>query len=222
MTMTAFIDESYFTTTKSYCYISDQMLIPVIIKDRVLPFLIDTGSAINVLHTDEMITLKPAIFIQTPKHNFASTMDGSSSQVFGEAKLEIDINNQSYTDDFSIMTCGQFSGILGRPFLNKYNAVINIRKAILLLEKPSTRFQPTFRIPEHPRCLMEFAVNFEKKLKKLEKNIGTSIEPQNKDWNVCQPKLPKFPKLISVFGYTSVFLSITCILYAYFLSIRPE
>ena len=178
--MTAFIDESYFTTTKSYCYISDQMLIPVIIKDRVLPFLIDTGSAINVLHTDEMITLKPAIFIQIPKHNFASTMDGSPSQVFGEAKLEININNQSYSADFSIMTCGQFSGILGRPFLNKYNAVINIRKAILLLEKPSTRFQPTCRTPEHPRCLVEFAVNFEKRLKKLEKNIGTSIEPQNK------------------------------------------
>ena len=82
------------------------MVIPVTVKDKKLQFLVDTGSAINVIHADKVKTLIPAIFIHTPKHDFASTVDGSTSQVFGEAKLEIDINDQQYSDDFSIMNCG--------------------------------------------------------------------------------------------------------------------
>ena len=123
------------------------MVIPVIIKDKELQFLVDTGSAINVIHTDKVKTLTPAIFIHTPKHDFASTVGGSTSQVFGEAKLEIDINDQSYSDDFSIMNCGQFSGILGRPFLNKYNAVINTRESILLLKKQEEENDANHALP---------------------------------------------------------------------------
>ena len=98
--------------------ISDQMVIPVTINGANLKFLVDTGSAINVIHNSEMQPLQPTVHIRIPKHNFASTVDGSAAQVFGEVQLKIIINGQTYTDQFSIMNCGQCSGILGQPFLN--------------------------------------------------------------------------------------------------------
>ena len=62
--------------------ISDQMIIPVTINGTDLKFLVDTGSAINVIHNTEMQSLQPTVHIRIPKHNFASTVDGSAAQVF--------------------------------------------------------------------------------------------------------------------------------------------
>ena len=107
-----------------------------------LKFLVDTGSAINVMHNTEMQSLQPTVHIRIPRHNFASTVDGSAAQVFGEVQLKIIINEQTYVDQFSIMNCGQFSGILGQPFLNKYNAVIDAGQSRLLLEKRQSDEEP--------------------------------------------------------------------------------
>ena len=166
--------------------LSDQMVIPVTIKDKKLQFLVDTGSAINVIHADKVKTLIPAIFIHTPKHDFASTVDGSTSQVFGEAKLEIDINDQQYSDDFSIMNCGQFSGILGRPFLNKYNAVINTRESILLLKKQEEEHDDEDPLPG-VFALQQHTVTTDKKF---------TIRPMHETIAVAQTDLPDGTEVI--------------------------
>ena len=53
--------------------------------------------------------------------------------MFGQAEIEIEVSGKEFPSTFQIMKSGRYDLILGRPFLSKYKAVIDLELKLLTL-----------------------------------------------------------------------------------------
>ena len=125
------------------------MVVMVTVKSIHAHFLLDTGSSIDIINVDFVPKITPAVFVHPPRTPEISMVDGTSSAVYGEVDITVNMGDRSYPNKFSVMKCGSFDGILERPFLNKYKAKMDVAASTLLLTDADPERPPLAPLEEN-------------------------------------------------------------------------
>ena len=117
---------------------------------RDISFLLDTGASVSILSKevfDEIPKEDRPHLQQTDKKLSAS--NGSIIHTHGIATLTIDVQGMPIQEDFWICNCDA-TGILGIPFMEKANVVLDIGRRRVFIKKPE---DPPTRYPRKSTTL---------------------------------------------------------------------
>ena len=100
-------------------------------------FLVDTGSAIDALNIDTYNAMEFPPKLETSFYPQVFTVDNSTTETFGQFDAYIMVTDGEVTAALElplhVMNCGDSQGILGRPFMTKYNMQLDIKHSLVTL-----------------------------------------------------------------------------------------
>ena len=121
------------------------MIIKIFVNKKHYRMLIDTGSSLNILNKNILKELKPKVSYP-PRNKLIVMANGSSSKIHKDVNLNFTINGHQFSTSMSALNCGRLDGILGKPFLEKYNAIIETATSTLyLVNKKSLQIKNSTR-----------------------------------------------------------------------------
>ena len=95
----------------------------------------DTGSAIDALDIDTYRALKHPPKLDTPFYPQVFTVDNSTTETIGQFDALILLEDEDFKAALElplhVMNCGNSQGILGRPFMTKYNMQLDVTSSLV-------------------------------------------------------------------------------------------
>ena len=117
-------------------FVDNGMTIQLTIAGKRCRFLIDTGSSHEAIDVSLISKLDPPPTVLTPKARFLTMVDGSSSEVHGELTTMLNIAGFDYLTRLQVINCPDYDGVLGRVFLEKHQALIDVVTKTLHIQSP--------------------------------------------------------------------------------------
>ena len=129
-------DEKLFTINPGLQQNDDvhkDLMIKIRLADRFVDALVDTGAAITVLNASVLSgnNFSPSVE-ESPTENIV-TVSGEKLPILGMVRLPIEIGNKSYDTELQVVENFSYDLVLGKDFLCKNNAIIDLKEGKLQL-----------------------------------------------------------------------------------------